>query len=99
MQSLDYETRKSSITGMIGKFKKEDIVLLQELKKQEEEKSILDVIEFAIALHEVKYSEVLDVRIKALAKISGRLSPAVKYIMISFLLKYLYINHEGLQIF
>ena len=85
MQSRDYETRKSSIAGMIGKFKKEDIVLLRKLKKQEEEKSILDLIEFAIGLHEVKYSEVLDIRINALAKISDRLSPAVKNTMISIL--------------
>ena len=85
MQSPDYEKRKSSIAGMIGKFKKEDIVLLQKLIKKEEEKSILDLLEFAIALHEVKHSEVLDIRIKALAKISDRLSPAVKNTMISIL--------------
>ena len=78
MQSRDYEIRKSSISDMIGKFQKEDIVRLRELTKQEEEQSILELLEFAIALHEVKHSQILDIRIEALAKISDRLFPAVK---------------------
>ena len=85
MQSRDYEIRKSSISDMIGKFQKEDIVRLRELTKQEEEQSILELLEFAIALHEVKHSQILDIRIEALAKISDRLFPAVKNTLTSIL--------------
>ena len=60
---------------MIGKFQKEDIDFLREIKKQEENQSILELIEFAIALNDVKHSPILDTRIEALEQISGDLDP------------------------
>ena len=71
--------------NMIGKFQKEDIDFLQELKKQEENQSILDIIEFAIALNDVKHSPILDTRIEALEQISGNLDPRVKNTLNSIL--------------
>ena len=85
LESQDFETRKSAIFNMIGKFQKEDIDFLQELKKQEENQSILELIEFAIALNDVKHSPILDTRIEALEQISGNLDPRVKNTLNSIL--------------
>ena len=85
MRSQDYEKRKSAIANMIGKFQEKDIDLLQELKKREEDQSILEIIKFAIALNEVKHSLILDTRIEALDQISGNLDPLVKNTLNSIL--------------
>ncbi len=85
MQSGNQATRKSAIANMIGKFQKKDIDLLQELKKKEEEQSILEIINFAIALNEVKHSPILNTRIEALAKISSNLDPVFKNTLKSIL--------------
>ena len=85
MQSGDQATRKSAIANMIGKFQKKDIDLLQELKKKEEEHFILEIINFAIALNEVKHSPILNTRIEALTKISSNLDPVFKNTLKSIL--------------
>ena len=85
MRSQDYEKRRSAIANMIGKFQKKDIDLLQELKKREEDQSILEIIKFAIALNEVKNRLILDTRIEALGQISGNLDPLVKNTLNSIL--------------